>query len=298
MRYFLKDFKVATVAMFSCLSGPLSCLAASTTVTVGNPVDKFSPAVVSINAGDQVIWNWSATFHSSTSGTNGVHGDDNGVPSGLWDTGVIMSTPHTFTNTFNTPGNYAYYCSVHFGSPFFMTGAVLVASSSLPPGVSITNPVSGTVFSVPANVTIRASATNGSGTVTNVQFRVGTTILTNDNLAPFAAITNNLAAGNYTLAAIAQDDAGLTATNSVSISVVTPVSVALTNAAEFSGTNLQFKYLVNTGLSYVVQFSTNLASTNWLSLVTNVAVSNPVVFLDTHATNKTGFYRVGRMPNP
>jgi hypothetical protein len=29
-----------------------------------------------------------------------------------------------------------------------------------------------------------------------------------------------------------------------------------------------------------------------------VALSNPVVFVDIHATNKSGFYRVGRMPNP
>jgi plastocyanin len=292
-------FTATVTVCWLIIGGAFHNFAASTTVTVGSPLDKFSPAVVSINAGDQVIWNWAAANHSSTSGTNGVHGDDNGVPSGLWDSGVIASTPHTFTNTFSTPGNYAYYCQVHYFSPFFMTGAVLVASSTLPPGILITNPVSGAVFAAPANVTIRASVTNGSGGVTNVQFLVGANVLTNVPAAPFSATTNNLAAGSYTLSAIASDSGGLTATNSVSISVVTPVTTTMAGAKMLSGTNFQFSYGVNTGLAYVVQRSTNLiSSAYWISLVTNTALSNPVVFMDTQATNKAGFYRVGRMPNP
>jgi len=175
----------------------------------------------------------------------------------------------------------------------FLPTVVLV-----PPTVSITNPVSGAVFAAPANVTIQAAVTNGSGAVTNVLFLVGSNALTNETTAPFSAVTNNLAAGSYTLSAIAADNNGLNATNTVTISVVTPVMVSLTNSALISGTNFHFGYLVNTGLSYVVQLSTNLSGAGWIPLVTNLALSNPVVFVDIHATNKSGFYRVGRMPNP
>ena len=122
--------------------------------------------------------------------------------------------------------------------------------------------------------------------------------MTNKAAAPFSATTNNLAAGNYTLSAIAMDNGGLTTTNSVNISVVNPLTTSLSGPTAVSVTNFQFSYLVNTGLTYVVQFSTNLAAPNWISLVTNVAASNPVVFVDKHATNNPGFYRVGRMPNP
>jgi plastocyanin len=277
--------KLALVVAGSlCCCNLWVCSARVVNVGVSNGTDAFAffPSTTNITVGDSVLWTWFNINHS-VSNTSQLFFSK------------VQNTGATFTNTFNTAGTFAYQCNIHVG--FGMTGSIIV-SAATPPTLAITNPTSGAVFAVPANVTIRASATNGSGNVTNVQFRVGTTILTNDNLAPFAAITNNLAAGSYTLAAIAQDDAGLTATNSVSISVVTPVSVALTNVAKFSGTNLQFKYLVNTGLSYVVQLSTNLASANWVPLATNVAASNPVVFLDTHATNKTGFYRVGRMPNP
>jgi hypothetical protein len=83
----------------------------------------------------------------------------------------------------------------------------------------------------------------------------------------------------------------------VNISVVTPVAVLLTQAG-FSGADFHFNYSANVGLNYVVQRSTNLASANWTSLITNPAGGNPVVFVDTNAPGNPEFYRVGRMPNP
>jgi len=366
-------------AAFLCLGSSLSSLAASANVTVGSPTDRFSPAVVNINAGDQVIWTWAATHHSTTSGTNDV-------PSGLWDSAIVNSLPHTFTNTFPSAGSFSYYCQVHFNVG--MTGAVFVSSGSLTPTVSITNPATGALFITPASVTIQATASESGGSVTNVQFRVGSNILTNEIAPPFSAVTNNLAAGNYTLTAIAADSLGVTATNSVtitvdtpptvtitnplnnatlsapanliikasvgtvtnvqiligsflgttvltnvttspylattnnvgtnsytlsavasdnlgvkntnsiSISIVTPVTNTISGSTRAASTNFQFSYPANVGLSYVIQRATNLTSQNWISIVTNVAASNPVVFLDIHATNSPNFYRVGRMPNP
>jgi plastocyanin len=388
MKTMFKLHPSVAAAAILCLGCPLSGFAATTNVTVGSPTDRFAPAVVTIATGDQVIWTWAATHHSTTSGTNGVAGDDNGVPSGLWDTGLINALPHTFTNTFPAAGNYSYFCSMHFN--LGMTGAVIVTSGNIPPTVSITNPATGALFVVPANVTIQAAVTNGSGTVTNVQFRIGSAILSDDNAAPFSGTTNNLAAGCHTLTAIASDNNGMKATNSVNITVDTPPTVTITNPldnvtlsapanvtiqasasdpdaggsvtnvqflvgstvltneinAPFSaGTNnlaagsytltaiasdnngvkntnavtinvaipvqttlsgstqmfstyFQFSYSANVGLSYIVQRSTNLAPANWITLVTSVATSNPVVFVDNLVTNGSGFYRVGRLPNP
>ena len=384
-----KFFPGVAAAALLCLGCPLSGFAASTNVVVGSPLDRFTPDVVTIAAGDQVIWTWAGTFHSTTSGTNGVAGDDNGVPSGLWNSGTITTLPHTFTNTFPVAGNFSYFCQVHYS--FGMLGSVIVNSSgNIAPTISITNPAAGALFVAPANVTIQTTVTNGSGTVTNVQFLVGSTILTNKASAPFSAVTNNLAVGSYTLTAIASDNLGATATNSVNvivdtpptvtitnplnnatlsapanvtiqasasdpdaggsvtnvqflvgstvltnettapfsaatnnlaagsytlsavasdnngvkntnavtISVVTPVQTTLSGASQTFSTNFQFNYSANVGLSYIVQRSTNLAPANWITLVTNVAASNPVAFVDNHATNGPGFYRVGRLPNP
>jgi plastocyanin len=286
-RYLFKAGLVcAAVAVFN---NPLSGFAAVANVHVGTGGNHFAPVITNINVNDQVIWTWDATHHSTTSGTNNV-------PSGLWDSGVINSTPHMFTNTFNSAGTFTYYCSIHFASG--MTGAVIVAAANLPPTVSITNPVSGAVFAAPANVTIQASASDTDGTVTNVQFLVGANVVSNKAAAPFSAVTNNLAAGSYTLFAIASDNNGATATNQVAISVVTPVSVLLSAPQRVPPGKFRLSYTANTGLSYIVQRSTNLLSPNWTTLVTNTAGSGSINFTDLNATFNPGFYRVGRLPNP
>jgi hypothetical protein len=178
------------------------------------------------------------------------------------------------------------------------TSAVVNITVDAPPTVNITNLLNNATFSAPANVTIRASVSDSDGSVTNVQFLVGANVLTNVGTAPFSGTTNNLAAGNYTLSAIASDNNGVKNTNSISIKVVTPVVVTLGNPVLSSSTNFQFSYPANIGLSYVVQRSSSIAPANWIPLVTNVAASNPVVFVDAHATNSPNYYRVGRLPNP
>ena len=293
MRITITTLTVAAIAALFISLQP--AIGATTNVIVGfNGGLRFSPTNVLISAGDSVIWQWANTTpHSTTSGTNGVSGDDNGVPSGLWNSTVVSGIGHTFTNTFTVSGTYSYFCSLHASES--MTGEVVVAGAALPPGIGITNPFSGAVFAAPANVSIHAAVTNGSGTVTNVQFLVNSAVLANATTAPFSALAGNLAAGNYTLTAIALDNNDLSATNTVAISVVTPVTMVLSNLLK-SGAAFQFSYPANIGLNYIVQRSTNLMT--WVTLNTNTAASNPTVFKDVNATNGFNFYRVGRLPNP
>ncbi len=268
--------------------------AATAFVIVGtNNTDTFTPKVTNIVSGDSVVWVWASSGvfgnHNTASGTNGV-------PSGLWaSTTNVM--PFFFTNHFNSTGTFRYYCALHFATPNFMTGAVVVASANLPPTVAITNPVPGAVFAAPANLTIQATAAD-DGAVTNVQFRVGATVVTNKATAPFAAITDSLAAGSYTLFAIASDNNGATATNQVAISVVNPVAMSLSTPQPVSPTMFRFSYTADAGLSYVIQRSTNLVSSDWTTLVTNLADSGLINFTDLTATLPDEYYRVGRLPNP
>ncbi len=201
-----------------------------------------------------------------------------------------------FSHTFATGGVYFYYCTQHGTPTSGMKGSVVVTAPNTPPVVTITNPVSGTVLSAPANVTIQASATD-DGPVTNVQFLVGTTLMTNKTATPYFAVTNNLPTGSYTFTAIASDNRGIKSTNTISITVVTPLPLTV-NAAQFSSASFQLSFTANSGLSYVIQQSTNLTAPNWIPLLTNTAASNPMVFVDSHATNSPRFYRVGRLPNP
>ena len=271
----------AALAVFGC---SLSGSAATANVLVGSGGLVFTPATTNIAVNDRVIWTWAGNNHSTTSDTNG-----------LWDS-LVNNSPHSFTNTFTSAGTFPYHCTIHVN--FGMKGTIIVTSPNVPPSVTITNPVSGTVFAAPANVTIQASASDTDGTVTNVQFLVGSTVLSNDDADPFSAVTNNLAAGSYTLFAIASDNGGATGTNQINISVVTPVSVLLSAPQKLAPANYKFSYTANVGLSYIVQRSTNLLSTNWTTLVTNTAGSGSINFTDLNATVNPGFYRVGRLPNP
>ncbi len=290
----------ATTAAIAILSCPLSSIGAVTNVSV-NSNDTFSPGTTSINVGDTVVWTWAsgAANHNvvSTSATRAWLFPNSGGTASNQNNTNLKNAPFVFTNTFTSAGSFPYECTEHVG--FGMVGTINVAAvANQPPTLAITNPVSGAVFGAPANVTIQAAVTNGTGSVTNVQFRVGATILTNQTSAPFSAVANNLSSGSYTLTAIASDNLGATATNSTTISVVVPVQTTLSVLQFLNSTKFQFSYAANVGLSYVVQLSTNLASASWIALTTNTAASNPVVFVDSHATNNPGFYRVGRLPNP
>jgi len=281
----VKKYLSATAAVvLLCFAIVPSSVAATAIVLVGSGGNVFVPAVTNINAGDQVTWNWVGSFHSTTS-TN----------SSWPDTG-LKNSGFSFSHTFPTGGAFFYYCTQHGTPTTGMKGAIFVAAPNLPPGVTITNPAAGTVLAAPASVTIRASATD-DGTVTNVQFLVGSTVVTNKAAAPYFAVTNNLPAGSYTLSAIASDNLGVKATNTVSLSVVTPLALTI-SPPQLAAASFKFNYAANTGLTYIVQRATNLVVPNWISIITNTAASNPVVFVDTHATNTPGFYRVGRLPNP
>jgi plastocyanin len=267
------------------LNSPFSSQAATANVLVGSGGNFFVPAVTNIAVNDRVLWTWAGGIHNVTS-TNSAW-----VPSGNKSSG-------TFTNTFTVAGTYFYFCTLHGTATTGMTGAVIVAAVNVPPTVTLTNPVSGAVFAVPANVTLRASASDSDGTVTNVQFLVDANVVGNDTTAPYSAVTNNLAAGSHTLAAVAADNNGARNTNSTSISVVAPVTVQISAAQPLPAAKFRLTYTANAGLSYVVQRTTNLFSPDWTALVTNLAGSGSINFTDANATYSRGFYRVGRLPNP
>ncbi len=281
---FSSIFLAANVAGLVYIYPLLSCFGATFNVTVNNVPTGFSPPTANINVGDKVVWTWpSGSFFHNVTSTD--------TPQ-AWPASATLNGPATFSVTFTKAGNFPYECTVHL-----FKGSIDVASASVSPDVFITSPAAGAVFSEPANVTIQVTATNSANSVTNVQFLVGSSVLTNETVPPFSAVTDSLAAGDYTLSAIASDNTGLTATNSVAISVVTPVAIVL-SALQTSSTSFQFDYTATPGLQYVVQYTTNLAMPNWAPIITNTATGNPETFMDTNATNNPAFYRVGQMPNP
>ena len=95
------------------------------------------------------------------------------------------------------------------------------AVANQPPTVSLTAPANGATFTAPASVTLSASASDSDGTISKVEFYNGTTVLNTDTVAPYSWTWGSVAAGTYTVKAVAYDNAGASASSSNSTVTVT-----------------------------------------------------------------------------
>lgn len=78
--------------------------------------NRFEPASVTIPVGTTVTWTWVSGFHNVV---------PNGTP-GFTGSGQPVSAPHTFSQTFDTPGTYLYFCVVHGSPTAGMRGTIVV----------------------------------------------------------------------------------------------------------------------------------------------------------------------------
>jgi hypothetical protein len=104
----------------------------------------------------------------------------------------------------------------------------LTVETNARPTVTITNPPNAAVFTAPASFSLAASASDPDGSVTNVHFFRDATSLGNDSSSPYSASVSGLAAGNYTLSAVASDNHGLRATNTIVVTVAGPPAATTT----------------------------------------------------------------------
>jgi plastocyanin len=105
-------------------AGPIATATFNAQVAPGGSFS-FSPDPININTSDTVNWTWGGSNHSTTSGIS-PNAD------GKWDSGV-HSPPFQFPFTFNTPGSFPYFCSVHH-----FTGTVNVTSAGPVINISVT----------------------------------------------------------------------------------------------------------------------------------------------------------------
>jgi len=109
------------------------------------------------------------------------------------------------------------------------------AGGNVAPSVSIASPAEGATLTAPADVTITADASDQDGTVASVTFLVNGVPLSTDTTSPFTAAWNGVAAGSYTLTAIATDNQGATTTSTavhVTAAANVPPSVSISAPSE------------------------------------------------------------------
>jgi plastocyanin len=89
----------------------------------------FSPASLTVDVGDTVVWtNSGAAPHTATSDAGQADS---------WDSGTL-ATGQTFAHTFSTPGTFSYFCAIH---PF-MRGSVTVREVPTPTATPSPSPTS------------------------------------------------------------------------------------------------------------------------------------------------------------
>ncbi|TYD37638.1 chitinase [Xanthomonas sontii] len=97
------------------------------------------------------------------------------------------------------------------------------SSSNQPPSVAMTAPTSGTRFAVGTTIALQASANDPDGSVARVEFFRGSTSLGSVSGAPYTLSWSGAAAGDYSLTAVATDNAGARTTSAaVAISIAAP----------------------------------------------------------------------------
>lgn len=94
------------------------------------------------------------------------------------------------------------------------------AAKNIPPTVTMTATL--TVANAPGAVALTATASDSDGSIVNVQFFNGTTLLATVTQAPYAYTWSNVPAGTYSLTARATDNRGTATTTPASVLTVLP----------------------------------------------------------------------------
>jgi plastocyanin len=274
--------RIAKLVVAVALVMPSLLFAATVDVSVG-PGFSFSPPTVTVAPGDTVRWNFLAT-HTTTS--------DLQTGPEVWDSGLMSSG--FFTHTFNTPGNYPYYCSLH-SSPggTFMNGVVQVAAPPAAPTLTGVNPVTG---SIAGGTSVTLTGTNflapctvdfggAAGTAVAVPDSTTITTTTPAHAAGPVTVTMNCGGGGASL------PGGFTFNNAPSITTFNPASglpgttVTITGTGFQSGATVSFGSVAGTNVTFLSATTLRADVPNMPAGPVSITVTNP----DTLSATAPGF---------
>jgi len=180
------------------------------------------------------------------------------------------------------------------------TGTIYV-TPNIPPTVTITSPTNQMSFTSAATIDFSADGgdTDADG-LYSVQLWLGPNLLAEVFSAPFTTTIANLPVGSYVLTAIAYDNVGAAATNQINITIAgggggNPPIIALAAPRLVAGT---FQFDVSglvVGKTNLVETLTDLSSTNWVAVATNIAASSSMTFTNSIGNN-AAFFQVIQLP--
>jgi hypothetical protein len=132
------------------------------------------------------------------------------------------------------------------------------------PSVTLTSPVSETLYAPGATVSLAATATDADGSVAQVAFYAGTTLLGVDTTSPYTFEWPSVPPGNYSLTAVATDNASASTTSSAVTVIVNSPSISINNVSVSEG---------NSG-STPATFTVTLSTASGLTTTVSYATAN------------------------
>jgi regulation of enolase protein 1 (concanavalin A-like superfamily) len=138
------------------------------------------------------------------------------------------TSPYSYSWTNVAAGSYSLTAVARDNEGATRTSAAVSVTVSTatnpPPTVSMTTPISGVSFTAPATIALAATASDSNGSVSQVQFFAGSTLLATDTSSPYSYSWTNVPAGSYSLTAVARDNQGATRTSAAVTVTVTAVT--------------------------------------------------------------------------
>ena len=156
----------------------------------------------------------------------------------------VTTAPYSVSWAASTVGTYALTAVAHDkdggSSTSSAVNVTVQSATNQPPTISLAT--SGTSFTAPATIAMTATASDPEGKMARVEFFNGSTLLNTDTTAPYSYSWSSVAAGSYSLKAVAYDTYGASATSStiaVTVGTVTttpPKSIVFTASVDHATT--------------------------------------------------------------
>ena len=260
------NYQITAVATDN-LGVQTTSLASSIKVVVAPTISLISPAN---NAVAQAPGSFTFTANVQTLGSIAQVDFYNGTTL----LGSAMSAPYSYNWSNIAAGSYTLSAKAIDSMGQSGTSNYLNVIVATPPYVSLSSPLSNTSVVAPGSLTLTAQAWGMSSGLSSVSFYNGSVLLGTSTSAPYSYTWSNIAAGNYSLTAVATDANNLSSTSSVVNVAVTvtsqPPTINLTspvaNSAytQWSNVSLTADAVSATGSIAKVDFYANDGTTNAL----------------------------------
>ena len=210
--------------------------------------------------------------------------------------GTATSAPYAYNWINVTAGSYTITAKAtdNLGAATTSSPVNITVNPNTPPTVSLTSPTAGFNAYAPATVTLSANAADSDGTVAKVGFYQGTTLIGTATAAPYTYTWAGVAAGAYTITAVATDNLGAATTSSPVTITVNAVQVAFITpaaGAALTGTSIQvsgtYQGPPNSGITVNGAVATLNANNNFYAIVPLIAGSNTITATITTPTGTT-----------